>query len=103
MDGGQQVKLLPLIGAVVNAARQPLFLKLGVHHSGPRLPPMFQRFWASPASSGNSVKEGYAVLLVRLVGGEVGNHVPAYKLFRNKLNLMLVLFQLDNSRIVLLL
>ena len=62
MDGGQQVKALTLIGAVVDAAGQPLFLKLGVHHSGPRLPPMFQCFRASPVGSGNSVKEGLAVL-----------------------------------------
>ena len=129
MDGRQQVKALPLIGAVVNAARQPLFLKLGVHHSGPRLPPMLQCFRASPVGSGNSVKEGLAVLahdavpvlvqtidtpllkapfaafldrpdraenvkvgvrdaavlLVRLVDGEVSNHAPAHKLLRYKL------------------
>lgn len=62
MDSGQQVKPLTLIGAVVDAAGQPLFLKLGVYHSGPRLPPMFQRFRVSPVGSGNSVKEGLAVL-----------------------------------------
>ena len=62
MDGGQQVKALTLVGAMVDAAGQPLFLKLGIDHSGPRLPPMFQRFWASPIGGRNSVKEGLAVL-----------------------------------------
>ena len=55
-------KPLPLIGAVVDAALQTLFLELGVDHSGPRLPPMFQRFRASPVGGGNSVKEGLAIL-----------------------------------------
>ena len=62
MDGRQQVKALTLIGAVIDTAGQALFLKLGIDHSGPRLPPLFQRFRASPVGGRNSVKEGFAVL-----------------------------------------
>lgn len=71
---------------------------------------MFQPFRVSPVGSGNSVKEGLAVLshdavpvlvqtvaaalltspfaavfLVRLVDGKAGNHAPAHKLLRYKL------------------
>ena len=62
MDGGQQIKSLSLIGAVIDAARQPLFLKLGVDHSGPRFPPLFQRLRVSPIGGGNGIKERLAVL-----------------------------------------
>ena len=46
---------------MVDLAGQALFLKFGVAHLGPRLPPVFQRFRAAPVGGGNRVKEGLAL------------------------------------------
>ena len=48
---------------MVDPAGQALFLKLGVAHLGPRLPPVFQCFRAAPVGGGNRVKEGLALLV----------------------------------------
>ena len=62
MDGGQEVKPLPRITAVVDTHVKPLFGKLGVAEVAPCLSPFLQRGGVAPVGGGNSVKEGLAVL-----------------------------------------
>ena len=61
MDGGQEVKPLPFIAAVVDTDIKPFLGKLGVAHISPCLSPLFQRFRVSPIGGGNSVKEELSV------------------------------------------
>ena len=49
--------------AVVNAAVQPFFGKLGIAHLSPCLPPRFQRLRLAPVRRGNGVEH----IVVRLV------------------------------------
>lgn len=56
MDGWEQVKPLLFIGAMIYTMLQAFSLEFGVYHCGPRFPPVFQRFGASPIGGRNSIK-----------------------------------------------
>ena len=77
VDGGDQVQALPHIGAVVDAAVQPLFLEFRIDQIAPCLPPCHQRLRLVPISGVDSVEDVIAVFIPDAVTVLVQHIFPA--------------------------